>query len=75
MVDTDVLVSRLLSGVSRRIPITQRVQVCRDPKDDKFLDVALCGEAQAIVRGDKDLLVLHPYHGIAIWAPAVFLGL
>lgn len=66
---------RLLSGVSRRIPITQRVQVCRDPKDDKFLDVALCGQAQAIVTGDKDLLALHPFHGIAIWAPAVFLGL
>lgn len=65
---------RYLSGVSRRVPITQRMQACRDPKDDKFLDVALCGEAQAIISGDKDLLALHPFHGIPIWAPAVFSG-
>jgi uncharacterized protein len=65
----------LLSGVSRRILIAQRVQACRDPKDDKFLDVALCGEAQGIVSGDKDLLALHPFHGIPIWAPAAFLDL
>jgi len=65
----------LLSGVSRRIPITQRVQACRDPKDDKFLDVALCGEAQGIISGDKDLLALHPFHGIPIRTPAAFLDL
>ena len=38
------------------------------------LDVALCGEAQAIVTGDKDLLILHPFHGVPIWAPAEFLA-
>lgn len=65
----------LLSGVSRRILIAQRVQACRDPKDDKFLDVALCGEAQGMVSGDKDLLALHPFHGIPIWTPAAFLEL
>jgi uncharacterized protein len=63
----------LLSGVSRRIPINQRVQACRDPKDDKFLDVALCGLAQGIVTGDKDLLALNPFHGVPILAPTAFL--
>lgn len=58
--------------MSRRIPITPPVQACRDPKQDKFLDVALCGQAQALVSGDKDLLALHPFHGIPIWAPAEF---
>jgi uncharacterized protein len=38
---------RLLGGIVRLIPITQRIAACRDPKDDKFLDVALNGEAQA----------------------------
>ncbi len=50
----------LLGGVARVVPITRRVQVCRDPKDDMFLDVAINGEASAIVTGDRDLLVLDP---------------
>lgn len=57
---------RLLGGIVRVIPITQRITACRDPKDDKFLDVALNGEAQIILTGDQDLLELHPFHGIEI---------
>lgn len=64
----------LLAGVSRCIPITQRVQACRNPKDDKFLDLALCGQAHAIITGDKDLLALNPFHGISILAPAAFMS-
>lgn len=65
---------RLLGGIVRVIPITQRIAACRDPKDDKFLDVALNGEAQLILTGDQDLLELHPFHGIEIVSPADFLG-
>jgi uncharacterized protein len=65
---------RLLGGVVRLVPVTQRISACRDPKDDKFLDVALNGEAQLVVTGDRDLLELHPFHGIAIVSPAEFLG-
>jgi uncharacterized protein len=63
---------RLLGGVARRIAITHRVQACRDPNDDKFLHVALNGEAEAIVTGDADLLVLNPFHGVRILGPAEF---
>lgn len=63
----------LLSGVARRIHITRQFQVCRDPKDDKFLDVAFNGQAQAIVTGDQDLVMLQTFQGIAIWTPAQFL--
>ena len=63
---------RLLAGIARRIPITRQIQACRDPKDDKFLDVALNGEAQAIITGDHDLAVLDPFHGVRIVSPAVF---
>lgn len=38
---------RLFGGIVRVIPITQRIAACRDPRDDKFLDVALNGEASA----------------------------
>jgi putative PIN family toxin of toxin-antitoxin system len=49
--------------------------VCRDPKDDKFLDVAVAGRADALVSGDDDLLVLHPFQGIPIVQPAEFLAM
>ncbi|MCA9938192.1 MAG: putative toxin-antitoxin system toxin component, PIN family [Anaerolineales bacterium] len=53
----------------------QRFTVCRDPKDDKFLDVAVAGRADALVSGDEDLLVLHPFAGIPILTPRHFLQL
>lgn len=63
----------LLGGVTRVVPITHRVTACRDPKDDRFLHLALNGEAEAIISGDGDLLALHPFHGVAIVNPADFL--
>ena len=50
-----------------------RISVCRDPKDDKFLEIAVTGEAGVIVSGDQDLLVLHPFAGIPIVPPNAFL--
>jgi putative PIN family toxin of toxin-antitoxin system len=47
---------------------------CRDPKDDKFLALALASRAQTIVSSDRDLLVLHPWCEIAIVTPAKFLA-
>ena len=56
------------------VPAIQVVRVCRDPRDDKFLEAAVNGDAGVIVTGDKDLLVLNPYSGIAIAAPAGYLA-
>ncbi len=56
------------------ISVHTRVQVCRDPKDDKLLALALDGHADAIITGDKDLLTLHPFEGIAIITPAAYLA-
>jgi uncharacterized protein len=39
---------------------------CRDPKDDKYLELAVAANAQIMVSGDHDLLVLHPFRGISI---------
>lgn len=63
----------LLGGVARRIPITRPIQACRDARYDKFLDVAVHGEAHALITGDADLLVLHPFHGVPIVSPVGFL--
>ena len=64
----------LLGGVARVVPIHHHLHACRDPKDDKFLDMALSGGAKAIITGDQDLLALHPFHTIPILSPAEFLG-
>lgn len=56
------------------IEVDQRISVCRDPKDDKFLELAVCGQATHIITGDKDLLALHPFRGVQILPPHVFLG-
>jgi len=50
------------------------VTACRDPKDNKFLEAALAGKANAIVTGDDDLLVLHPFEGVNILHPAELLA-
>jgi putative PIN family toxin of toxin-antitoxin system len=46
------------------VEITESVQACRDPKDNKVLELALSGAAQYIISGDKDLLVLHPFRDV-----------
>ncbi len=55
------------------ILVTHSVSDCRDPKDNKFLELALSCSATYIVSGDPDLLVLHPYHEINVVSPADFL--
>ena len=57
------------------VTITQEIAICRDPKDDKILELAISGEADCIVSGDKDLLSLHPFRGIPIVRPDAFLNL
>jgi len=52
---------------------TITVEACRDPKDDKFLELAVAGKADCIITGDKDLLVLHPFRGIPIMTASDFL--
>lgn len=47
---------------------------CRDPKDDKFLELAVAAKAACIVSGDKDLLILHPFRGIPILNAGHFLN-
>lgn len=55
------------------VDVTEVVNECRDPKDNKFLELAVSGKATCIISGDKDLLALHPFRGIPVIAPQVFL--
>src|SRR5579864_4975451 len=61
---------RELRRVAELVPIIQIVRECRDPSDDKILEVALNGRADLIITGDNDLLALNPWREIAIVSPA-----
>lgn len=64
---------RLLGRIAEMVPIVHTIRACRDPRDDKFLELAVNGEADLIVTGDADLLALHPFRGIPIITPAAYI--
>lgn len=39
---------------------------CPDPKDNKFLELALAASADMLVSSDEHLLKMHPFRGVAI---------
>ena len=69
----DALILRLAPLVEI-VEIIQPIEACRDPRDDKFLEVAVNGRATVIVSGDRDLLALDPFRGIRIRTAAQYVG-
>jgi len=63
----------LLVKEATLVEIAENIKECRDSKDDKFLELAVNGNATLIVSGDKDLQVLHPFRNIPILSPREFL--
>lgn len=53
-------------------PTPLAAPVCRDADDDIVLATALPADADVIVTGDKDLLILRKYRGIRIRTPRQF---
>jgi uncharacterized protein len=72
-VEQRVLFLAQMASVAEIVPIVQLVRECGDPKDDKFLEVALNGRADVIITGDTDLRQMNPWRGIQILSPAEFL--
>ncbi len=58
---------------AKLVDITEKLTECRDPKDNKFLELAVSGNATCIVSSDSDLLVLNPFREIAILTPQEFI--
>ena len=58
----------LVPGIRR--PIGKKI--CRDPGDDHILELAAGSEAQAVITGDLDLLILKVFQNIPIIKPAEF---
>jgi uncharacterized protein len=69
--DTRAWLKKLMAA-AELITIIERIVACRDPTDDKFLELAVNGHADLIVSGDGDLLALNPFREIPIVTPAVF---
>ena len=63
----------LLVKESILVDITEKIKECRDPKDDKFLELAVNGKADFIISGDDDLKVLNPFREIEIVSPRDFI--
>ena len=69
-------VHKFLAALTRDaqlVDVEVQIAACRDPKDDKILELAVSGNATHIVTGDDDLLVLDPFRGISIVTPNRFL--
>jgi predicted nucleic acid-binding protein len=49
-----------LLAAGEMVTVTERIAACRDPTDDKFLELAVNGRGDLIVSGDGDRLVLNP---------------
>jgi len=64
---------RELTEVIAPPPLEQ--PVCRDPDDDAVLALGVAANVDLIVSGDKDLLTLKSFQGIAIVTPAEALRL
>jgi len=67
---------RRIAVAARLVEPTSRVEECRDPTDDKYLEAALAAPSDAadgavlLVTDDRDLLVLDPWReGVRILKP------
>jgi putative PIN family toxin of toxin-antitoxin system len=64
-----------LTAFGQSVDFDLEINACRDPKDDKFLSLAVSGGATHLVTGDKDLLALDLFEGVRILTPHAFLEL
>ena len=50
------------------------IRACRDPKDDKFLELAVSAAAETVITRDRALLDLDPFQGIRLIEPQAFVA-
>lgn len=64
-----------LAELSEWVKPSIRITDCRDPDDNRFLEVLVTGDGDVLITGDADLLVLNPYEDKPIVTPAEFLAM
>ena len=52
--------------------LSQSIDVCRDKKDNKYLEACLESGSSLLVSGDEDLLALKEFKGVNIVSPRKF---
>lgn len=55
-----------LSSLATLVNPTDKIQILQDEPDNRIIECALCGKADAVVTGDKAMLKLEKYEGIRI---------
>jgi len=63
----------MLQGVSIMVTVKHSTTICSDKDDNKFLELAITGQAKYLITGDNDLLILQEYQGVQIITPSAFL--
>ncbi len=48
------------------VEVREIIKICRDPKDNKILALAVDGQAKFIITGDQDLLILNVFQNVKI---------
>ncbi len=56
----------MLARISEIVVPVESIHACRDPKDNKLLELAAAAAARYLVTGDRDSLVLNPFRDIEI---------
>lgn len=69
--DRAEFVRRVLQ-VATMVPVLSEIADCRDPKDNRILALALDSGSKCVISGDRDLVTLSPWRGIAIVPPGAF---
>jgi putative PIN family toxin of toxin-antitoxin system len=62
-----------LRRLALHVPNVPPIVACHDPKDDKFLSLALASRAAFILSGDDHLLRMNPFREIPILSPREYL--
>ena len=73
-IDERLFIINLIVTKLRNFSPTEIIKECRDPKDNKYLELAVAANASCIITGDKDLLILHPFRGIPILSAVDFIN-
>jgi putative PIN family toxin of toxin-antitoxin system len=70
--EQDAFLARLVGQITL-VEVIERLSICRDPNDDRFLELTATGGASHLITGDRDLLALDPFRGTRIMRPAAWL--
>lgn len=72
----EIVIKSILDLIEEKVSVIKPENpiptVCRDKDDNYILQIAAFVQADAIITGDKDLLVLESFHHIPILSPRDF---